>query len=212
MRSGERSHVGAWLSLLLLLPAGSAAGAGKGEIAPGAYCPLPERGEIPRCLDPARETYAEFFTALEGGAGGPALVAAEDDVENAVAGGAREEGAYLALSSLSYGYYRLAQRAAESRAVDPEVTRRLARWNEVLAHAYRVSPGDERYREAVRQAALELRERAPIELPCGGSQDGARSCRSTEDVLRGIDATSDRVGIRGALAGLLRRVFGGGEP
>jgi hypothetical protein len=123
---------------------------------------------------------------------------------------ADEESAYLALSSLSYGYYRLAQRAAENQDADPEITARLARWNELLARAYRASPDDERYRAAVKQAALDLHERAPIDLPCAGSQ-GARSCRSTEDVLREIEAASDRVGIRGALAGLLRRMFGG-EP
>jgi hypothetical protein len=128
-----------------------------------------------------------------------------------VAAGAQEEAAYLALSSLSYGYYRLEQRAAETGAADPEITRRLARWNDLLARAYRVSPDDERYRAAVRQAAVELHERAPVEVPCGSQTDG-RACRSTEDVLRDIDAMGERVGIRGALANLLRRVFGGGEP
>jgi hypothetical protein len=210
MRPGRRSHAAAWLApLLLLLPAGPARADAHGKIGPGSYCPLPEPGQVPTCLTPARATYAEFFKAVEGDAGAPALHAVEDDVESVVAGGADEETAYLALSSLSYGYYRLAQRAAESPDSDPEITRRLARWNELLGRAYRVSEDDEHYRAAVRQAALDLRERAPIELPCTGSEG---SCQSTEDVLRQIDAAGDRVGIRGALAGLLRRMFGGGEP
>jgi hypothetical protein len=211
MTPGNLSHAAAWLSVLLVLPLAPARAAGRGEIQPGAYCPLPARGEVPKCLAPARETWTDFFTAVEGGAAEPGLGAVEGDVERVVAGGADEEAAYLALSSLSYGYYRLAQRAAHSETADPEVTRRLARWNDLLAHAYRVSPDDDRYRAAVRQAALELHERAPIDVPCGGSQ-GARACRSTEDVLRDIDAAGERVGIRGALAGLLRRLLGGGEP
>jgi hypothetical protein len=213
MRSGGVPHAAAWLGALLLAwPAGPAQSGDHGEIGPGAYCPLPAPGEERKCLAPARAAYGEFFTAVEGGAGAPDLHAAEANVETAVAGGADdEEAAYLALSSLSYGYYQLAQRAAHSPDSDPDITRRLERWNALLSRAYRDSPDDERYRAAVKEAALDLRARAAIDLPCQGEQDG-RACRSTEDVLRDIDAASERVGIRGALAGLLRRVFGGGEP
>lgn len=186
----------------LLLAAGSA-GAGK-EIEPGAYCPLTEKGEVPKCLEPAQETYAEFFTALDGEPDDAALA----QVEQAVARGAEEERAYLALSSLTYGYYRLARQAALSETADPAVTARLARWNDLLANAYSESPDDARYRAAVRQAAEELRDRAPIAVPCRDAQGDTAECTSTESVLREFNAASDRVGIRGALERLLQRFFG----
>lgn len=174
---------------------------------PGAYCPLPEKGEVPRCLDPAQQAYGSFFSALE-----------EDDaheedaalatVEETVARGADDAQAYLALSSLTYGYYRLAQRAAASEDIDPQIAARLNRWNELLALAYRSSPEDEPYRAAVRRAALDLSERAPVRLPCRDAEGHETECHSTESVLRGINAASERAGIRGALEGLLRRIFG----
>jgi hypothetical protein len=174
------------------------------EFEPGAYCPLPEKGQVAKCLAPARATYSDFFSALDGAEDDAALATVED----AVARGAREEHAYLALSSLAYGYYRLAQRAAKSESADPAVTRRLARWNDLLARAYRESPEDERYRASVRQAAEELHERAPISLPCRDSRDEPAECSSTETVLRGFNTASERVGIRGALERLLERFFG----
>lgn len=188
-----------------LLASGAARAGGTG---PGAYCPLPEKGEVRTCLAPAQETYADFFAALEGDADDEAL----SGVEAAVARGAREERAYLALSSLAYGYYRLARRAAASDTTDPRVTSRLARWNDLLARAYRESPGDARYRAAVRQAAEDLSVRAPIRLPCRDDHGRPAACSSTESVLRGIDAARDEVGIRGALARVIRRFFGGSGP
>lgn len=177
---------------------------------PGAYCPLPEKGEVPRCLDTAQEAYGAFFSALDADAPADAD-AALATVEDAVARGADDAQAYLALSSLTYGYYRLAQRAAASDDADPEIARRLARWNDLLALAWRRSDEDEPYRTAVRRAAEDLSERAPIRLPCRDDRGEQTECRSTESVLRGIHAASDEVGIRGALGRLLRRVFGGGS-
>ncbi|MGH0028566.1 MAG: hypothetical protein ACQGVC_02155 [Myxococcota bacterium] len=174
--------------------------------APGAYCPLPEKGEVPQCLSPAKDTYGAFFSALdEGGEQG------FDDVEQAVARGASEEQAYLALSSLTYGYYRLAQRAAAEEDVDPEIAARLSRWNDLLARAFEESPDDEPYRQAVRQAAQELSERAPVRVPCRDARGEESDCTSTENVLRGFNAASDEVGIRGALDRLMRRLFGDGD-
>lgn len=192
-------------ALLLLTPPALAGGGAK----PGDYCPLPEKGKVSTCLAPARETYTEFFTALD-------RDPKEDDadlatVEAVLAGGAGEEQAYLALSSIAYGYYRLAQRAAAAESTDPLITRRLARWNDLLALAYHESPQDARYRSAVRQAAEELNDRARISLPCRGPEGEPAACNSTEHVLRGIDAATERVGIRGALGRVLQRFFGGGD-
>lgn len=189
----------------LLLLAAAAARAGGGEIAPGAYCPLPEKGEVPKCLDPAQRQYGDFFGALaRGGLDDESLASVED----AVGRGADGEHAYLALSSLTYGYYQLASRAAQQRDADPAVVERLTRWNELLAGAYAASPEDEHYRAAVRRAAEELHARAPVSLPCRDDSGAEAECSSTESVLRGFNAASERVGLRGALEQLVRRVLG----
>lgn len=203
-------HFARLLGLAGLLALSGGAQAADKKFVAGAYCPLPEKGEVPRCLGAAEDAYGEFFTALDGG-----VEAAEEGalrpVEAAVAEGAGGEQAYLALSSLTHGYFRLAERAAKSEATDPELVARLARWNDLLARAYSGSEGDSEYRAAVRQAAEELNERTRVSLPCRGPQGEPSDCNSTEDVLRGFNAASDRVGIRGALERVIERFFGGDE-
>lgn len=194
----------AWVTGTLLLTAGARAADGKSFQA-GAYCPLPEKGEVPKCLEPAQETYSDFFTALDDETAGDEALAS---VEQAVARGVEEERAYLALSSLTYGYYRLAQRAAVAEAADPETTQRLARWNDLLALAYSNSAEDASYRAAVRQAAEELHARTQVTVPCRDPKGEPADCSSTENVLRGFNAASERVGIRGALERLLQRMLG----
>jgi hypothetical protein len=157
-------------------------------------------------MAPARETWTGYFDALDRGALGDADAAA---LERAVAEGSASEHAYLALSSLAYGYYQLARREAGRPQQDPAVTTRLARWNALLEHAYAQSPDDEAYRAAVRHAAEDLRVRAPIRLPCRDARGADSDCDSTESVLRGLDAADERAGIRGALERLLRRFFPG---
>jgi hypothetical protein len=166
------------------------------------------KGEVPKCMAPARETYGGYFDALERGSLADVDAA---QVELAVSQGAASEHAYLALSSLAYGYYQLARREAGRPEQDPAVAVRLARWNTLLEHAYASSPGDETYRAAVRHAAEDLRERALISLPCRDEHDAPTECTSTEAVLRGIDTADEQAGIRGALDRLLRRWFGGGS-
>jgi len=189
-----------------------AAGAqGAGEIRPGAYCPFPKPGEKPACMLPAKQAYGEFFAALDGN--GDVDEAAAARLEADVAAGAGSENAYLALSSLAYGYYRLSQQAAATPNDDPEVVARLERWNALLSSAYASSPQDAKFQASVREAALDLQRRAPpVELSCL-DQSGARvRCDSTEAVLRDIDRLRDEVGVRGALSRLLGRFFGdGGE-
>lgn len=202
MRRGRGAALGlAGLAAALAGPAQAGGGA-----TPGAYCPLPERGEVPQCMAPAQAEYSDYFAALERGKLADADAA---QIEQAVAEGAKSEHAYLALSSLTYGYYQLARREAERPEQDPEVALRLSRWNALLERAYEASPEDDAYRTAVQRAAQELRLRAPIQLPCQDAQGAPTACSSTEGVLRGLEAADDRAGIRGALERLLRRFFGG---
>ena len=149
--------------------------------------------------------YEGFFDALEAG---DASGAGVQRVETEVAKGAAGEEAYLALSSLSYGYFRLADRAASTPDEDPEIVARLERWNALLARAYENSPDDARYREAVRLAATDLDTRVDFPLTCSDARGQPADCNSTRSVLHGFNATSERVGVRGALERMLRRMFG----
>jgi hypothetical protein len=196
---GAGALAGAWI--VLALATGSNAAGGAAE--PGAYCPLPARGEEPSCLSPARESYRGFFAALEGEATESDLARVERDVEK----GAAAPDAYLALSSLAYGYYRLAARAAATPGGDPAIVSRLERWNELLERAYASSAADTRYRAALRSAAVDLERRVDIELSCSDSRGERVECNSTEAVLRGFNDASERVGVRGALEQLIRRLL-----
>ncbi len=201
MRAQRRIAALAAAGLLWVAPARAAE-----TIAPGSYCRLPEPGEEPECLEPSRRQYPGFFERLGSGEPSDADVAA---VEADVAGGER---AYLALSSLAYGYHQLAQRAARSPGEDPSIVARLERWNALLASAY-ASTHDEQYRAAIRSAAEDVRDRsAALELSCVDASGSSVPCRTTESVLRGIDQAGGEVGVRGALSRLLRRVFGSEAP
>lgn len=173
-----------------------------GAVAPGAYCPLPEAGARPKCLEPAVARYGEFFQAVEDGRAGDARL---DPVEAAVAGADD----YLALSSLAYGYYRLSQQAARTAEADPEIAARLERWNALLARAYGADPEAATWRDAVRAAALDLKRRAPpVELQCRGTDGAELACTSTDAALQSLDRRAGDVGFRGGLERLLERVFG----
>jgi len=194
--------------LLLLAPAcaaGLARAAGDPAKA-GAYCPLPPPGQTPHCLEPAKAAYGEFFRALEAGVPADSATAR---VESDLAAGGVSANAYLALSSLAYGYWRLSERAAAAQADHPELALRLERWNALLREAYATSGEDVRYQAAIREAALDLRRNAPpVRLRCVAA-DGAQSeCDSTEAVLRGIDTAAGEVGLRGAVERVLERMFG----
>ena len=194
------------LAALLALPFGASDVRGAGGNEPGAYCPLPKKGETPQCLEPAIAEYGEFFSALE-----------EQDVsesrlarpEGDVAAGAEGDNAYLALSSLAYGYYRLSQRVATADEADPRFLARLERWNALLAVAYDASGDDTDFRQAIREAALDLQRNAPpVRLRCVDERGETIGCDSTDAVMRGIDAAANEVGFRGALERLLERIFG----
>ncbi len=176
---------------------------------PGAYCKLPKPGEQPACLAPAQAQYQDFFAGLEEGELSDEAAA---QLEADVAEGANAANRYEALSSLSYGYFQLARAAAAapSSEPDPEVARRLERWNDLLERAYQTSGGDERYREAVREAALDLGANAPpLVLRCRDENGRFTECTGTEAVLRSIDSARQQAGLRGALTRLLQSIFGG---
>ena len=207
MRPSRTARIAALLlfSLLATPPLARTAG----DVKPGAYCPLPEPGQKPSCLEPARDQYKDFFAALDDES---ASDAALGRVEREVAAGAASENSYLALSSLAYGYYRLSLRAAAEELADPQVVARLERWNALLGAAYDASPEDERYRQAVHQAARDLQRRAPpVRLRCVDERGDTTECDSTEAVIRGVNAAAGEVGIRGGLERLLERIVGGGS-
>lgn len=191
---------------LAALHASAAGASADAEVAPGAYCALPKKGETPKCLGPAMQEYGEFFTAL----GEEDVDAADlERVERDLRAGAGSEKAYLALSSLAYGYLRLSQRAAADPGADPAIAEQLEQWNAVLAMAYEASPDDPGFRSAVREAALDLSRRAPsVRLRCVDEQGETSGCDSTDAVVRGIDAVAGEAGIGGGLQRLLERMFG----
>lgn len=171
---------------------------------PGAYCPLPKAGEVPKCLAGAQETYEGFFVGVHGG---ELDEASAQEVETAVRAGHVD-----ALSSLSYGYFMLARAQAAAEKPDPERTARLERWNQLLAEAYNEN-ADPRYRAAVREAAVDINANAPaIDLRCLDEEGNETRCDSTEAVVRAIDLARQQSGLRGALARLLESFFGSDEP
>ena len=183
-------------SALLLLAAGDPS-------KPGAYCPLPKAGEVPACLAGAQETYQGFFLGVEEGK----LDEAEAErVEAAVRGGEVE-----ALSSLSYGYFVLANALSREEAPNPALRARLERWNALLSETWAESEEDPRYRAAVREAAEDIGRNVPaLGLRCTDAEGRVTECASTEAVIRAMDARRQETGLRGALARLLTTLFG--EP
>lgn len=168
---------------------------------PGAYCPLPKAGEVPECLAVAEETYEGFFLGVREG---ELDEASAEKVEAAV-----REGRVEALSSLSYGYFMLAQ--GNSGEVDAARNARLERWNQLLADAYANSEGNPRYRAAVREAAVDINSNVPaLGLRCQDESGKETECASTEAVVRAIDLARQQTGLRGALTRLLGSLFGGG--
>ena len=107
--------------------------------APGAYCPFPEPGQKPACLAPVQERYPAF---LEGADRGRIDEAVTAGVEADLTAASDTRDAYLALSSLAYAYYRLAQREAANPGADPALVRRLEHWNGLLSGLYHDADAD----------------------------------------------------------------------
>ena len=163
-------------------------------IAKGAYCPLPEPGQTPRCLAPAQAEYADFFRALDRGALDSEATAR---VEADLLSGDR---AHLALSSLTYGYYRLALSAASEPDANPDFVARLEHWNTLLAETYESSVP---LRGALREAAADLGRKAPaVPLACA---DGTHSCTATSDLTQALAAIDSAAGVQRPLVRLWKR-------
>lgn len=187
--------------LLLALLAGALLGADRP--APGVYCPLPKGDAPPKCLGEARAHYGDFFAGLEGGVlDDEAVARLEADISEGDA-----PRAYDALSAMTFAYYLLSRRAALTEDPDPEVAPHLERWNELFSRTYAASEDDPHYREAVRTAAFDLRERAPaVRLTCRAPDGAAVPCDSTDAVVRGMSEMRDTTGLRGAITRLVERV------
>ncbi len=190
-------------TVLALAPTSGFAAGGK----PGSYCPFPAAGERPQCLDGAEQRYSAFYKGVESGEMDPADA---KRIEADLAAGGEVERTYEALSSLAYGYYVLARRAAQSSKADPVLVARLERWNELLSKAYRESQPEGDLRKAVRAAAQDLHDRAaPVQVTCNDAEGRPTPCTTTEALLHGMDDARDHTGVRGQLGRLMERVFGG---
>lgn len=191
-----------------LLVAGLLATGAKDPSAPGAYCPLPEAGEVPSCLAGAQQQYEGFFLGVQRGELDEGDVARVEAALRGAEGAERIE----ALSSLSYGYFMLGRAAAASENPDPRLAQRLEAWNSLLTETYEASNDDPSYRAAVRAAALDLQENVPaLGLRCLDAEGQVTRCNSTEAVVRAIDAARQQTGLRGAISRLLGAIFGSGE-
>ena len=181
----------------------------KDPSAPGAYCPLPKEGELPSCLADAQETYRGFYLGLQAGE----LDEAETERVESDLKGATPENRFEALSTLSYGYFTLALQLSRSDAPNPLLRARLERWNELLGEAYADNPADRRYRAAVREAAVDLERNVPaLGLRCTDEEGRVTECRSTEAVIRAMDARHQETGLRGALSRLLQALLPDDSP
>jgi hypothetical protein len=201
--------VAALALLLALSVAAPAAGAAGDPRRAGAYCPFPEnlkKGEVPECFTSAQREYPEFLAAVESGRiDDPGVTRLEQQLEAA----GSEESDYLALSSLAYGYFRLAERVAHSERPNPALVARLQSWNQLLSGLYQKSEASPQLRSAVGDAAQDLHARAPaVTTECPpGSQD--ETCQTTGvllQTLRRIDDPADSYGVRRALGRLLDRM------
>jgi hypothetical protein len=158
----------------------------------------------------AREEYSDFLDSVESG---ELDSGAARKLEVDLSSGER---AYLALSSLAYGYYRLAEQAAAEPDQSPILIARLESWNALLSELYTSSGDDPALQRAVREAAEDLHRRAPrVGAECRDASGAPADCPSTGLLLRMLreaDAQSGRHGVRGALTQLLNRLRGAEAP
>jgi len=170
----------------------------------GAYCPIPEPGETPVCQEPARERYGEFFEAVEAGRIDPAQTA---QIEAALTHSGDEGAAYLALSSLAYGYYRLAHQTGGQPGSDPRLQARLVQWNELLAGVYGDESTSPALKQAVRAAAEDLERRVPtVGVTCTAGH--VEECESLTGLVGALTAIDENTSVRSPLSRLVERLLG----
>lgn len=176
----------------------------------GAYCPLPEKGQKPVCLSPAEAQYEEFFHAIEQGEIDDQQAAT---VEADLLRGAGGEQAYLALSSVSYGYYRLAGRVGQQPEADPALLARLSHWNKLLVDVYGESAAAPDFQRALREAAGDLHRRTPAAGDlCARSHSTEGECPGADGLVRALAQLDSNTGIRVPLSRLMNRVMGQPDP
>lgn len=178
----------------------------------GAYCPFPKAGEKPACFAPVEKEYSAFFAAADAGTiDDEQMAALERDLDRADG----EDGGYLAVSSLAYGYYRLAERAAASDRPDPALVARIEALNGLLSSVYQDPAAPADLRVAVRAAAEDLYERAPavpVDCDTGAGSEPCVAQSTLLQALKAIDDPSADRGVRGALERLYERVAGDHAP
>ena len=201
-RAGAALLVTLWAAHLWVGLASAAAG---GAVKPGAYCPFPKKGEKPACFTEVEQEYKDFFDAVDSGAD-------IDDHEARLERELQEGGvdASLAVSSLAYGYFRLAQKAAAEAQPDPDLVARLQRWNQLLASVYQDAEAGSQFRDTVRDAAEDLVENAPaVSSECvDGLDANGAECNTAGTLLSALTALDDPAndtGVRGALSRMLGR-------
>jgi hypothetical protein len=173
--------------------------------APGAYCPLPEKGQAPVCLAPAQAEYEDFFAGVESG---DLSEDAAHAVELDLGSNEATERTYLALSSLSYGYYRLAELVARSPETDPALLPRLKRWNDLLLQVYEGAGADSPLGSAVREAALDLQRHTPAIGALCPAESPPDDCTSADGLVRALARLDQNAGVRSPLTRLMNRMVG----
>jgi hypothetical protein len=164
----------------------------------GSYCSLPEPGEKPACLDPAQATYPDFFASVEDG---QLDSDSASRLEADLMADPGSEDAYLALSSLAYGYLRISSALSASPDASPALSARLLRWNGLLSSTYAEDSAPEHFRSALREAADDIHSRV--------GRFGARCGTASEECSSGLVLALERVDrggpLRAPLRGLINR-------
>jgi len=196
----------------MVVGAGSASAGDGSEPQPGVYCPFPEKGQSAACMVPAQQRYGAFFEAVDRG---EVTEIDAERLERDLAGSGTDEGSYLALSSLAYAYYRVAEHAVASPTPAAALVARLESWNSLLFSAYANSSPQSHFRQALRLAAADLHRRAPaVPSACEKPDADPASCNTTSrllETLQQLDDPADEHGVRGALSRLFGRIFRRGD-
>jgi hypothetical protein len=174
------------------------------EIKLGSFCRLPEPGEKPVCLQPARDTYGEFFAAVEEGHVSDDLL---DGPESALVAEPGSYEAYVALTSIAFGYLSLARHASDTADMNPELAGRLERWNELLSETYARRSVPAHFKDALRQAADDLHFRVSnMRTSCVMASGRSGGCSSG---LVGALREADEAGVvRSPMRRLIERIRG----
>ncbi len=193
-----------WLLLCVLLPRLALAGTPGGEIAAGSYCTLPEPGQKPACLAPARAEHPGFFNAVDGG---EVDEVASSRLEDVLRNDPGSPDAYLALSSLAYGYMQLAHSAAAAQQGSPVLTARLERWNALISQSYAEQASPDHFKSALLEAARDIQAKvAGLGATCIGGDSASGECST--GLVEALEQIDSHGPIRDPMRGILDRLLG----